>query len=78
MKLLRMISLMMMCLVISIPFVFAQELSIQKFQGQDDAKGFARVQDEVTIEVLVQIPGENIIANDADSKALNKSPADLV
>ena len=61
MKLFRMTSLMMMCLVISIPFVFAQELSIQKFQGQDDARGFARVQDEVTIEVLVQIPGENII-----------------
>lgn len=61
MKYLCRISLFMIVLVMSIPFVIAQELSVQKFQGADEAKGYARVQDEVTIQVLAQIPGEEII-----------------
>ncbi len=61
MKATQRIAVFMMVLILSLPIVLAQELSIQKFQGQDNAKGYARVQDKVTIEVLVKIPGEEII-----------------
>ncbi len=55
------IAMLLICLVISIPIVFAQELSIQKFSGKDNAQGYARPQDQLTIEALTKIPGEDII-----------------
>ncbi|MEM3154319.1 MAG: hypothetical protein QW165_01995 [Candidatus Woesearchaeota archaeon] len=64
MKKLHTISLFMMVLIVSIPFVAAQELSIQQLNGKGSSKGVARTQDELTIEVLVKIPGEDIISND--------------
>lgn len=51
---------MMMLLIVSLPVVFAQELSVQKFYGRDKVKGYARTQDEFTIEVLAKIPGDVI------------------
>ncbi|MCI0557125.1 MAG: hypothetical protein MN733_01415, partial [Nitrososphaera sp.] len=58
------IAVFMMALIVSIPAVFAQELSIQKFNGKGSSKGVARTHDELTIEVLVKIPGEDIIDKD--------------
>ncbi len=53
-------AVMMMLLIVSLPVVFAQELSVQKFYGRDKVKGYARTQDEFTIEVLAKIPGDVI------------------
>jgi len=61
MNMVQRISLFMIALVVSLPIVFAQELSINKFQGKDNVKGFSRVQDELTIEAITKIPGETII-----------------
>jgi hypothetical protein len=51
----------MTALILSIPIVNAQELSIQQLNGKGSAKGVARTHDELTIEALVKIPGEDII-----------------
>jgi hypothetical protein len=64
MKLVQRIALFIIYLIISLPFVFAQELNVQKFQGKNNAKGFAKVEDQLTIEVLVKIPGEEIISKE--------------
>ncbi|VVB81317.1 Bacterial Ig-like domain (group 3) [uncultured archaeon] len=61
MKTWQRIAMFMIYLMISLPFVFAQELSVQKFQGKDNARGFAKAHDELTIEVLAKIPGEDVI-----------------
>ncbi len=61
MKLWEKIAMFMIYLIISLPIVFAQELTIQKFQGKDNAKGYARTDDEFTVEVLAKIPGEDVI-----------------
>ncbi len=61
MKIMQRISLLMIYLILSIPIVLAQELNVQKLQGKDNVKGYARVEDQLTIEVLVKIPGEEII-----------------
>lgn len=54
----------MIYLIISLPIVFAQELSIQKFQGKDNARGYARIKDELTVEALARIPGEDTISKE--------------
>ncbi len=61
MRKLCIIALFMMALIVSIPVVWAQELSIQQFNGKGSSKGVARTHDELTIEVLAKIPGEDII-----------------
>ncbi|MBS3125789.1 hypothetical protein J4211_06110 [Candidatus Woesearchaeota archaeon] len=51
----------MIWLLLTIPFVAAQDLSINQFSGQDNATGYARPRDSLKIEALAQIPGEDII-----------------
>jgi len=58
------ISITMMMLIVMLPVCFAQELTIQKLQGKNNAKGYARVQDNLIIEVLVKIPGETNIGKE--------------
>ncbi len=58
------LALFLSALIMSIPVVHAQELNIQKFQGKDNAKGYAKVEDQITIEVLVKIPGEEVISKE--------------
>src|SRR3989344_9653929 len=53
----------MIWLLLTIPFVAAQDLSINQFSGQDNATGYARSRDHLKIEALAQIPGEDIIDN---------------
>ena len=57
----HLIAIFMMSLIVSMPVVFAQELSIQQLNGKGSTKGYARAHDELTIEVLAKIPGEDII-----------------
>lgn len=54
----------MIVLVLTIPFIAAQELSVTTYKGEDSTNGYARVVDEITIETLAQVPGENIISED--------------
>ncbi|HLF54715.1 MAG TPA: hypothetical protein VI612_03270 [Candidatus Nanoarchaeia archaeon] len=62
MKILQKITLVMIYLIISLPIVFAQELNLNKFSGKDGANGYARSVDEITVETIVSIPGEDIIS----------------
>ena len=61
MRKLHLIALFLMSLIVSMPVVFAQELSIQQLNGKGSSKGYARAHDELIIEVLAKIPGEDII-----------------
>src|SRR5574341_488742 len=61
MRKLHLVALFLMSLIVSIPAVFAQELSIQQLNGKGSTKGYARAHDELIIEVLAKIPGEDII-----------------
>ncbi len=58
------IAVLLICLMLSIPVVAAQELSITKFSGGDNAKGYARVKDKLTIEADAKIPGEETIGKE--------------
>jgi len=50
-------ALWIMVLILSFPFAFAQQLSIVKFQGSAGVDGYARSQDDVTIEALASLGG---------------------
>lgn len=67
------IAMFMIILILSLPFVFAQELSVSKFSGKDNANGYVRVEDLLTIEALAKIPGEDIIYPDQLKLYLNES-----
>ncbi len=59
----KLISLSMIVLMLTIPIITAQELTITRFSGNDNATGYARSRDYLRIEALAQIPGEDIIDN---------------
>ncbi len=54
----------MFCLVASVPAVHAELLAIEKISGVDNADNFIRENDILTIEALVNIPGDPIIERD--------------
>ena len=54
-------ALLMIVLVLSMPIVMAQQLNVVTYSGIDGANGYVEVEDEVTIEAEVSIPGEEII-----------------
>ena len=58
------IALVMMTLILSLPIVHAQELSIIRLSGKAGVNGFAKTQDELTIEVNAKLPQEDIIDNE--------------
>lgn len=53
----RFVSLWMIALVLSLPVVFAQELTLQKYSGEAGNDGFAASYEDVTIEVLASLAG---------------------
>jgi hypothetical protein len=48
---------MMIWLVIMLPVCFAEQLTVQKFSGADNVNGFAKENDELTVQVLAQMIG---------------------
>jgi len=61
MRRLQLTAIIMAALIVSLPVVLAQELTLTKLQGSNGAMGYSRVQDELTIEAMVKIPGEDVI-----------------
>jgi len=57
MRMLECAAWLMIWLVIMLPVAFAQQLTVQKFSGTDNVEGFARANDELTIQVLAQMAG---------------------
>ena len=51
------ISIFMIFLLLSLPIVVAQELSVTRFSGRDGVDGFIRKNDELTVEALVKVTG---------------------
>ncbi|MBI4145093.1 hypothetical protein HY493_02700 [Candidatus Woesearchaeota archaeon] len=60
----RFLAVFMAVLVLTLPVVFAQTLSIQQFSGQDNVPNVARPTDTLTIKALVNIPTDPEITND--------------
>jgi hypothetical protein len=57
MKLLEFAAWSMIWLVVMLPVCFAQQMTVQKFSGADGVNGFARENDELTVQVLAQMIG---------------------
>ncbi|MEM4254010.1 MAG: hypothetical protein QXR48_01330 [Candidatus Woesearchaeota archaeon] len=57
MKMLEYAAWFMIWLIIMLPVAFAQQMTVQKFSGTDNVEGFARENDELTIQVLAQMAG---------------------
>jgi hypothetical protein len=57
-------ALFMIFLIVTLPVVFAQELNVNKYSGKDNANGAIRTEDNLTIEVRAQIPGDPTIMKD--------------
>ncbi|MEM4239925.1 MAG: hypothetical protein QXM31_02735 [Candidatus Woesearchaeota archaeon] len=57
MRALHAAALAMIWLVVMIPVAFAQQLTVQKFSGSDNVSGFAKENDELTIQVLAEMLG---------------------
>jgi len=56
----RFVSIFMIVLMLSMPFAFAQEITIVKYSGADNVEGFAKQNDNVTIEVLASLFGQPV------------------
>lgn len=61
MKTLQSTALLIALLVLTLPIAAAQQLSLVTYAGKDASNGYAKLQDEVTIEAQASIPGEDII-----------------
>ena len=61
MRKLQLISIIMLSLIISLPIVSAQELSLVRYGGKDAANGYSRLRDELIVEAVASIPQEQII-----------------
>jgi hypothetical protein len=57
MKLLEYAAWAMIWLVVMLPVCFAQQMTVQKFSGRDNVDGFAKENDELSMQVLAQMPG---------------------
>jgi len=60
----RTIGLSLVLLILTIPFITAQELNINHIFGRDKLDGYARSRDTLTVETLAKIPGEDTISRD--------------
>ena len=60
-KVIQLVAGFMILLVVSLPLVFAQELSVTRYSGEDDVNGFIRMHDNLYFDVLAKIPGEDVI-----------------
>lgn len=54
----------MALLIVTLPVAFAQELNVNKYSGMDNANGAIKPEDNLTIEVRAQIPGDPTIMKD--------------
>ncbi len=57
MKKLKIIAVFMISLILSLPFIFADQFSVERFSGVDNIDGFARDGDVLTVEVLAEMKG---------------------
>lgn len=68
--LMRYSAIFMALLIVTLPVAFAQELNVNKYSGADNANGAVRPEDNLTIEVRAQIPGDPTIMKDQVRLAL--------
>lgn len=57
-------ALLMIFLIITLPAALAQQLNVNTYSGEDRANGAIRPEDNFTIEVAAQIPGDSTIQKD--------------
>lgn len=57
-------AIFMAFLIVMLPVAFAQELNVNKYSGSDNANGAIKPEDNLTIEVRAQIPGDPTIMKD--------------
>lgn len=62
--LMRYSAIFMAILIATLPVAFAQELNVNRFSGNDNANGAIKPEDNLTIEVRAQIPGDPTIMKD--------------
>jgi len=63
-KLMKHSAIFMAFLIVMLPVAFAQELNVNRFSGNDNANGAIKPEDNLTIEVRAQIPGDPTIMKD--------------
>jgi len=63
-KMMRHSAIFMTFLIVMLPVAFAQELNVNKYSGKDNANGAVKPEDNLTIEVRAQIPGDPTIMKD--------------